>query len=186
MQPLLRKQPSTILIHVGTNDAGIKGATADKIIDNLLELKKELETKLPEATVVISTTLKQSDKVSADQMIETVNKKVRCLGLNIVGNTNIDSQDLGRKGFHLISRGLGKFPSNLINKLRSFNILIDQPHQHLGFGKGMTISSLKVNALKRHFDEIQNILSSLGIHVLALNETKLDKKHPEELTDITG
>ena len=50
----------------------------------------------------------------------------------------------------------------------------------------MTIASLNVNGLRRHFDEIQNILFSLGIHVLALNETKLDEKHPEELTDITG
>ena len=50
----------------------------------------------------------------------------------------------------------------------------------------MTIASLNVNGLRRHFDEIQNILFSLGIHVLALNETKLDEKHTEELTDITG
>ena len=50
----------------------------------------------------------------------------------------------------------------------------------------MTIASLNVNGLRRHFDEIHSILSSLGIHVLALNETKLDEKHPEKLTDITG
>ena len=67
-----------------------------------------------------------------------------------------------------------------------FNILIDQHHQHLGFGKGMIIASLNVNGLRRHFDKIQNILSSLGIHILALNKTKLDEKHPEELTDMPG
>ena len=50
----------------------------------------------------------------------------------------------------------------------------------------MTIASLNVNGLRRHFDEIQNIVFSLGIHILALNETKLDEKHPEELADITG
>ena len=48
----------------------------------------------------------------------------------------------------------------------------------------MTIASLDVNGIRRHFDEIQNILSSLGIHILALNENMLDEKHPEELTDI--
>ena len=50
----------------------------------------------------------------------------------------------------------------------------------------MTIASLNVNGLRRHFDEIQSILFSLGIHILALNETRLDEKLPEELTEITG
>ena len=120
MQPLISKKPSTVVIHVGTNDAGIKGATADKIIDKLLELKKEIETKLPEATVVISTPLKRNDKVGAGQIIETLNKKIRSLGFSIVDNANIDSQDLGRKGLHLNARGVGKFAINLINKMRSF------------------------------------------------------------------
>ena len=49
MQPLISKKSSTVIVHVGTIDAGIKGATADKIIDNLFDLKKEIENKLPEA-----------------------------------------------------------------------------------------------------------------------------------------
>ena len=100
MQPLIRQKPSTVVIHIVTNDAGIKGATADKIIDALLELKKEIETKLPAAVVVISTPMKRNDKVGAGQIIETLNKKIRGLGLNIVDNKNIDSQDIGRKGLH--------------------------------------------------------------------------------------
>ena len=120
MQPLISKRPSTVVIHVGTNDAGIKGATADKIIDKLLDLKKKIETKLPEATVVISTPLKRNDKVGAGQIIETLNKKIRGLRLSIVDNANIDSQDLGRKGLHLNARGVGKFAINLINRMRSF------------------------------------------------------------------
>ena len=120
MQPLISKRPSTVVIHVGTNDAGIKGATADKIIDKLLELKKEIETKLPEATVVISTPLKRNDKVGAGQIIETLNKKIRGLGFSIVDNANIDSQDLGRKELHLNARGVGKSAINLLNKMRSF------------------------------------------------------------------
>ena len=120
MQPLISKKPSTVIIHVGTNDAGIKEATADKIVDKLLELKKEVENKLPEATIVISTLLKRNDKVGAGQIIETLNRKTRGLGLTIVNNTNIDSQDLGRKGLNLNARGVGKLAINLINKLRSF------------------------------------------------------------------
>ena len=64
--------------------------------------------------------------------------------------------------------------------------MIDQPHQYLGFGKGMAIVSFNVNGLRRHFDDIQNTLLNLEIHILALNEIKLDDKHLEELTDIAG
>ena len=105
MQPLISKKPSKVVVHVGTNDASTKGATADKIIDALLELKKEIETKLPEAIVVISTPLKRNDEVGAGKIIETLNKKIRGLGLNIVDNKNFDSPELGCKGLHLNQRG---------------------------------------------------------------------------------
>ena len=90
--PSLAK-PSKVVVHVGTNDASTSGATADKIIDAFLELKKEFETKLPESTVVISTPLKGNDKVYAGKIIETLNKKIRGLGFNIVDNNNIDSEE---------------------------------------------------------------------------------------------
>ena len=54
MQPLISKKPSTVILHIGTNDANNKGATADKINDVILELKKEVDAKLPDAAVVIS------------------------------------------------------------------------------------------------------------------------------------
>ncbi len=59
-------------------------------------------------------------------------------------------------------------------------------HQQLGFKKGMAIASLNVNGLRGHFDEIQMLLKNLDIHIFALNETKLDKSYPNELTEITG
>ncbi len=59
-------------------------------------------------------------------------------------------------------------------------------HQQLWFKKGMAIASLNVNGLRGHFDEIQMLLKNLDIHIFALNETKLDKSYPNELTEITG
>ena len=47
---------------------------------------------------MISTPLKRNDKVGTGQIIETLNKKIRGSGLNIVDNKTINSQDLGRKG----------------------------------------------------------------------------------------
>ena len=37
-----------------------------------------------------------------------------------------------------------------------------------------------------NLDEIQVLMNNLGIHILALNETKLDPNYPKELTSIAG
>lgn len=59
-------------------------------------------------------------------------------------------------------------------------------HQHLGFKRGMAIASLNINGLRSHHDEIKLLLNDQGIHILALNETKLDASVPTELSAISG
>ena len=50
----------------------------------------------------------------------------------------------------------------------------------------MAVASLNVNGLCSHLDEVQLLINNLGIHILALNETKLDPNYPKELTSIAG
>ena len=57
---------------------------------------------------------------------------------------------------------------------------------HLGFRKGLAIASLNINGLRGCLDEVKLLLSNLSIHFLALNETKLNKKVPKELSKIRG
>ncbi len=52
--------------------------------------------------------------------------------------------------------------------------------QHLGYRKGMVIAALNVKGLRNHLDEVQLLIYSLGIHILALNETKIDPNYPKE------
>ena len=59
-------------------------------------------------------------------------------------------------------------------------------HHPLFFKKGLTIASLNINGLRGHFDELQQFLHSSNIHVLALNETKLDPHYPNELLSVPG
>ena len=58
--------------------------------------------------------------------------------------------------------------------------------QHLDFKKGMSIASLETNGFICHFEEIQLLLGDLGVHVMAVNETKVDPKNPRKLTIIPG
>ena len=59
-------------------------------------------------------------------------------------------------------------------------------HRPLGFQRGMAIASLNINGLRSHHDEIKLLLNDKGIHILVLNETKLDGSVPKELTEISG
>ena len=43
IKPLLLKQPSKVILHVSTNTASLKNANPDRIIDALLDLKKDIE-----------------------------------------------------------------------------------------------------------------------------------------------
>ena len=49
---------------------------------------------------------------------------------------------------------------------------------HVDIKKGMLIAALNINGLRCHFEEIQLLLEDLGIHVMSLNETKLDSEYP--------
>ena len=59
-------------------------------------------------------------------------------------------------------------------------------HQHMGYRKGMAIASHNVNGLRSHLDEVKILMADLGIHILALNETKLAPDYPKELTNVAG
>ncbi len=56
----------------------------------------------------------------------------------------------------------------------------------LSFAKGMVIASLNINSLPLHKDEISSFINKKGIHVLALNETKVEKQMKDNLLDIEG
>ncbi len=48
------------------------------------------------------------------------------------------------------------------------------------------VATLNVNSLLRHIDEIRLIIKELGIHILAINETKLDGSIADDLVDVEG
>ena len=50
----------------------------------------------------------------------------------------------------------------------------------------MAIASLNINGIPSHLDEVKLMMKRLGIHILALKETKLDNSVPKELTKVSG
>ena len=59
-------------------------------------------------------------------------------------------------------------------------------HQHTEQKKGISIASLNINGLHRHFNEISSFLNQKGIHILAMNETKVENSYSKQLMNILG
>ena len=119
IQLLLKKRPSSIIIHDGTNDASQEGANADEILHALLDLKAEVEKNIEGCKVILPLPTHMVDKPSANKIIQTVNKKIQALGMNTINHNNISRNDTGRKGLHLNMKGVNKLGSNIAAKLKS-------------------------------------------------------------------
>ena len=115
----MKKRPSSVIIHDGTNDASQEGANADEILHALLDLKAEVEKNIEGCKVILSLPTHIVDKPSANKIIQTVNKKIQALGMNTINHNNISRNDTGRKGLHLNMKGVNKLGGNIAAKLKS-------------------------------------------------------------------
>ena len=118
LKPLLKKKPSHLILHVGTNDT--TNSSSDNVVARILNLKEWIKTQLPDCRVVISLPIRCVDNSKADKVIANVNEKMKKkLGTDILNNNNITRDLLGRKGLHLNARGIARFAMNLLGKLNS-------------------------------------------------------------------
>ena len=116
--PLLRKEPGSVIIHAGTNDAPY--LTSRKILDNLLTLKSFITDNLPNCKVVISRpTLCTEDGKAALTVSQLANYLLQ-LDKDIIDNRNINARNLGNKGLHLNPRGTNCLVKNLLSFIQNF------------------------------------------------------------------
>ena len=111
--PLLRKEPSFVIIHAGTSDAPY--LTSRKILDNLLTLKSFATDNLPNCKVVIST-----DDGKAALTVTQLTNHLLQLDINIIDNRNINARNLGNTGLHLDPKGTSRLAKNLLSSMKSF------------------------------------------------------------------
>ena len=113
---LLRKKPSNIILHVGTNDSVNKAS--ETILDDLLKLKHHIEQKAPGICVILSCPISRTDNGKARLTILRLVKKIKFSNVNYLCNVNVGENCLGVKGLHLNPRGVGRFATNLISLIR--------------------------------------------------------------------
>ena len=110
--PLLKREPDYILLHVGTNDAPYK--SSEVILTELLRLKSYIENALPGVIVILSQPIMRIDNAKAALAIKYVCDKLDNLNIYVLDNSNINENHLGRKDLHLNGRGTERLAMNIM------------------------------------------------------------------------
>ena len=116
--PLLRKEPSFIIIHAGANDAPY--LTSRKILDNLITLKCFITDILPNCKVIFSTPTLRTDDGKAALTGSQLTNHLLHLYIDIIDNRNINARNLGNKGLYLNPTGSSRLAKNLLSSIKSF------------------------------------------------------------------
>ena len=116
-RPLLRNSPSSLIIHVGTNN--LKNDDAYTVKNKLLGLKDSIEEQYPNTEVMLSTLTKRTDDLILEQKVNKVNSFLLGSGLNVVNNNNISYFHLNRSKLHLKYAGTALIAKNFIDKIPS-------------------------------------------------------------------
>ena len=96
--PLFRKRPSTIILHVGTNNCVNENSA--QIMKKLTRLKEFILSNL-DCKLIFSLLIDRWDDTKAKLTGEMTNKYLHELGIDIIRNSNIMLKHLGKKGLHM-------------------------------------------------------------------------------------
>ena len=112
-RPIIKKKPSYIILHVGTNDAN--EYSSREILNKLLNIKSFIESELPTCKIIISTPTYRNDNAKCGLTIKHLCDHILNLNLDIVDNTNICGVHLGKRGLHMNGKGTGRLAMNIIS-----------------------------------------------------------------------
>ena len=96
--PIIRKKPSTIILHVGTHD--VKNLPSRTVLHNLLKLKFLVKDSLPTCKVFVSTPTLRTDHGKAQITVSLFTKHLLQLKIDKINNNNINVRHRGGKGLH--------------------------------------------------------------------------------------
>ena len=110
-----------VILHVGTNNRVNESSRI--VLDKILNLKTFIQNSLPQSKVIISNVINRNDEASlkASLTVENLNNNLNSLKLDIVHNSTIGKECLGKKGLHLTKRGNGKLAINFIDKIKVYD-----------------------------------------------------------------
>ena len=95
MKDIIDHKPDVVILYLETNDALNK--TSNAIVDDLLALKNAIERALPKCKVILSSLTPRLENGKANLTIKHFNDHLNQLKVEVMDNTNMTSNDLGKK-----------------------------------------------------------------------------------------
>ena len=114
--PLLKKMPTNIILHIGSNDSPYK--SSNEIAEEITTLKGFILCILPSVRVFISCPVIRMDDKKANKTLREFDLHLKYNYNDIVVNDNVDTSCLGKKGLHLNPKGSGRLAINYISLMR--------------------------------------------------------------------
>ena len=115
--PLLRKRPSTVILHIGTNNT--TRDNSHQIIEKLKNLKQFILSQIPDVRLIISSLIQIYDDDKAQLTSDVTNTMLNSVSSDIINNDNISRNHLGKRGHHMTPYGTGRLAMNIIKVLKS-------------------------------------------------------------------
>ena len=140
-KPIIKKKPSYIILHVGTNAAN--EYSSREILDKLLSIKSFIESELPTCKIIISTPTYRNDNAKCGLTIKHLCDHIVNLNLGIVDNTNVCGVHLGKRGLHMNGKGTGKLAMNIISCMTPNVSAVSKPIRCLESGVSNQTADLR-------------------------------------------
>ena len=112
---MLRKKPTALVFHVGTNNSS--NETSFQIYDKLLNLVHFVKENNLNCPVVLSSPIDRLDDGKVALTIKRLNSLLSEFSLDIIDNSNIGHSFLGMQRLHLNEHGVGKL--TFVKRIRS-------------------------------------------------------------------
>ena len=107
LKPVIRKEPNSIILHVGTND--VEHHTAKRVAEGVLNLATQVTQDSPSTEVVISAILPRTDKPNLMAKVKEANRIMYsfCVANNwsFIDYNSINPTYLKTRGLHLNRKG---------------------------------------------------------------------------------
>ena len=118
IQPIIKRKPDHIILHIGTNDITSGCNTGE----NLEEIRKLIHDQSPSTQLIISEVLIREDGKDKKMMLEKVKRINMIIGkfcekynLHLILHENVTSKMLSSRKLHLNGTGISCFAQNLKN-----------------------------------------------------------------------
>ena len=117
MKPLIREQPSCLILHVGINN--LRSEETESTAEKILSVKRLVNKLSPRTEIIISSLTTRTDRMELHQKAKEVNNILFSHNLNIVDNSNVNSHHLNTSKLHLNKSGDATLAYNFRMKIRS-------------------------------------------------------------------